>query len=195
MLKKHLVDFFAEAGEWARQRWWPLRLLLCLYFVYAFINHLRDPFYQSWFKPINLGIHELGHILFSLFGQFLAVAGGSIFQLLVPVISVFIFYRQRDFFAISVSAMWLSTNLFDVSTYIADAREMELPLVSPFGGDDIIHDWNYLLGKLGLLNWDRFLAGTVKTWAIVSMFAGLAFAAWLLMEMIKVNFRKKKNYT
>ncbi len=185
MIKKFPGGFFAEAGEWARKRWWPLRLLLWLYFSYVFFNHLRDPFYQSWFKPINLGIHELGHVLFSMFGQFLAIAGGSIVQLLVPVISFFIFYRQRDFFAISVSAMWLSTNLFDVSTYMADARAMELPLVSPFGGDDVIHDWNFLLERMNLLKMDYLLAGMVKAFAVVSMVAGLSFAGWLLLKMIR----------
>lgn len=162
-------------------------MLLWLYFAYVFFNHLRNPFYQSWFKPINLGIHELGHILFSLFGQFLAIAGGSIVQLLVPLISFFIFYRQRDFFAISVSAMWLSTNLFDVSTYMADARGMELPLVSPFGVGNVIHDWNFLLERMGLLKLDYFLAGTIKAFAVISMVAGLSFAGWLLLKMSKAR--------
>jgi hypothetical protein len=195
MLKKYPTYFFADAKEWAGQRWWVFRLMLFIYFIYVLINHLRDPFYQSWFKPINLGIHELGHLVFGFMGQFLAVAGGSIIQVLVPIVFLYIFYRQRDYFAISVSFMWLSTNLFDISTYMADAREMELPLVSPFGGDDIIHDWNFLLEKTGLLNSDHFLAGIVKFGAVVSMVAGLALAGWLLLIMIKSSLRSKKIFT
>lgn len=44
---------------------------------------------------LNLGIHELGHMLFRPAGEFLCIAGGTILQLLIPIISVFMFVRQQ----------------------------------------------------------------------------------------------------
>ena len=44
-----------------------------------------------------------------------------------------------------------STNLMNVSVYMADAWAMQLLLVSLGGGDEVIHDWNWLFTKLGLL--------------------------------------------
>jgi hypothetical protein len=68
---------------------------------------------------------------------------------------------------------------------MADARKMALPLVTPFGGEEIIHDWNYLLGKLGLLHLDTVLGGFVRVFAVLNMVIGLAFGAWLILKMFK----------
>jgi hypothetical protein len=141
--------------------------------------------YQSIFDGLNLGIHELGHLIFIPFGRFLTVAGGTITQCLVPLISFFMFYKQRDFFAICVSFCWMGTNLFSIAVYMADARKMALPLVTPFGGEEIIHDWNYLLGKLDLLHLDTVLGGFVRVFAVLNMVIGLAFGAWLILKMFK----------
>ena len=93
--------FLSAAREWAAGRSATLRLLLWGYFVYAFVRHLGDPLYKSLFGALNLGVHELGHVIFSPFGQFLSIAAGSFVQCLVPGVSFFMFYRQRDFFAVS----------------------------------------------------------------------------------------------
>jgi len=95
------------------------------------------------------------------------------------------FYRQKDFFAFTVSFCWMGTNLFSIAVYMADARAMALPLVTPFGGEEIIHDWNYLLGKLGLINSDAVLGDFVRVLAILNMVVGLTFGAWLILKMFK----------
>jgi hypothetical protein len=177
--------FFDEARDWAQTKFWLLRIILWGYFIFVFINHLMDPQYQSLFKPLNLGIHELGHFLTRPLGMFISISGGSFLQCLVPVISFFMFLRQKDFFALSVAFCWLSTNLFDVATYIADARKTELVLVTPFGGSEVIHDWNYLLEKLGMLELDGTFAFITRIEASISMVLGLGFGAWLLWHMIK----------
>jgi len=184
-LKDWNESFFHEASVWAEDKFAPLRLILWLFLLYVLLRHLGDPMYQSIFKPLNLGIHELGHLIFSPFGQFLTVAGGTIAQCLVPLISFFMFYRQKDYFAFTVSFCWMGTNLFSVAGYMADARAMALPLVTPFGGEEIIHDWNYLLGKLGLLHSNTVLGGFVRLLAILNMVIGLTFGAWLLLKMFK----------
>src|SRR5207253_2494489 len=43
--------------------------------------------------------------------------------------------RQPDWFAVTFSGAWLATNLYGVATYVADAREMDLPLVTVGGGE------------------------------------------------------------
>jgi hypothetical protein len=184
-LKDWFESFFHEASVWAEDKFAPLRLILWLFLLYVLLRHLGDPMYQSIFKPLNLGIHELGHLIFSPLGQFLAVAGGTIAQCLVPLISFFMFYRQKDFFAFTVSFCWMGTNLFSIAVYMADARAMALTLVTPFGGEEIIHDWNYLLGKLGLINSDAVLGGFVRMLAILNMVVGLTFGAWLILNMFK----------
>ena len=70
--------------------------------------------------------------------------------------------------------------------YAADARAQMVPLVSPFGGAPG-HDWNYLLGTLGLLGRDQVIRGTFHVAGILTMGAGLLGAVWVLRVMARVN--------
>ncbi len=173
------------ARAWARGRNPWIRLPLLAWFGYILVRHLGDPDYESLFGGLNLVIHEAGHLVFGWFGEFPGVAGGTILQLSAPLIAALVFWRQRDRFAVAVAACWLSTNLFNVARYAGDARVQELPLVSPTSGDPI-HDWHYMLGRLGLLTWDTAIAGALRRLAVVTMLAGLAAGAWLLWQMIRL---------
>ena len=119
-------DLRSEAADWCRGRAWLVRLPFLVWFSYILVRHLASSAYESLFGSLNLGLHEFGHFVFRPLGEFMMYAGGSLFQCLVPVLSVGMFFRQRDFFAIAVSFGWLSTNLFYVATYAADARAMDL---------------------------------------------------------------------
>ncbi|MDD5166643.1 MAG: hypothetical protein PHQ57_04580 [Candidatus Omnitrophica bacterium] len=182
-------DIRQEALDWCKGKNWHWRLLILAWFAYVLFRHLNDPMYNSILGALNLGIHELGHFVFGLFGNFLGVLGGTLLQCFVPVLSVANFYHQRDFFAIALSFGWLSTNFFDVARYIADARAMELPLVSPFGMS-AIHDWNHLLSKLGLLEYDHMLSFSIKVLALISMLACLVAGGWLIWQM---KLQKEEN--
>ena len=105
--------------------------------------------YRAWhfFDGIDLVIHEAGHVFFSPFGEFLTVAGGSIFQVLVPLVFVLYFIRRSDIFSGSFVSMWLGQSLVNVAVYAGDAQKMELPLLG-----NGTHDWNYLLTSLNLLS-------------------------------------------
>jgi hypothetical protein len=173
-----------DARSWCRGKPWFLYLPLALYMAYAFIRHLADPDYSSILAPLNLGIHELGHFVFGFTGRFLAVLGGSLLELTVPCFALFNFRKLGDYFAMALSLGWFSTALFGVSRYIGDARSMELPLVTPFGGDSVIHDWNYILSELDLLAHDAVLSGAVKAAAVLAMLACLSACGWLLLKMI-----------
>jgi hypothetical protein len=176
-------DFSDEVAGWCRGRSWFVRAPLLAWLAWILLQSLLDPTYQSWWKPLNLGIHELGHYLFAPFGQTLRIAGGSILQCLAPVLAAFLFWRQqRDWFAVAVCAGWLGTNFFDLATYIADARTQLLPLVSP-GGGDVVHDWNYLLGAAGHLDWDSTIALALRGGAVAAMAVSLLFGGWVLLLM------------
>ncbi|RKZ34872.1 hypothetical protein DRQ33_01175, partial [bacterium] len=94
-LNREILD---DIREWSRGRNPIFRIILLLFFLYIGIRHLADPMFNSIFKSLNLGIHELGHIVFGPFGEFLSIAGGTILQCLMPVISMLMFYNQRDYF-------------------------------------------------------------------------------------------------
>ncbi|MCU0650796.1 MAG: hypothetical protein MUC52_00985 [Candidatus Omnitrophica bacterium] len=182
-----------EAVEWCKGRNWVLRAPLLAYFAYVFIRHLRDPLYTSILGGLNLGIHELGHMVSGFLGESVSVAGGTILQLAVPVFAFFNFYRQRDFFAIALTFGWLSTNFFNVATYVADARKMELPLVS-IGGGGVYHDWQYMLSGINALEYDTGIAVIIRLFAVFSMLACFISGAWLLLQMAANSREAGENY-
>jgi len=115
---------------------------------------------------VNLIAHEAGHLLFSYFGEFIQVIGGTVGQLFVPIAFTVYFFMRRELYSSAVTLFWTGQNCFGISVYIKDAQAMVLPLYS-VGGDDPVHDWNYILLKLGLLRWDHAIGNAVFVLGIV----------------------------
>jgi hypothetical protein len=162
--------------------WW-YRAPLLLPLGWILFRHVGAADYSSIFGGLNLAIHEAGHLLFMWSrNDFLTVAGGTILQCLCPVFAGIMFYRQKDFFAITIALFWLGTNFTHIAPYAADARAQLLPLVSPFPGAPG-HDWNYLLGTLGLLRQDQVVGGAFRAAGILTMGASVAASVWNLRVM------------
>ncbi len=162
---------------------WP-RIPVLLLMGYWALRHFANNEYQSIFSAINLGIHEIGHVVFGPFGEFLAFAGGTILQLAAPIAALVMMLRQRDLFAVTFVCTWLATNIYGVALYMGDARTQLLPLVS-LGNGDPMHDWAYLLGRLGLLQQDTTLAALVRFSGSLTFAAAFAAGAWLLWQMAR----------
>ncbi len=127
-------------------------LLLLAYGLYDLAHLGRG----SLLDGVDLAIHETGHLVFGPFGEFIGFAGGTLFQLIMPFTFVGYFARRGDQHAASVALWWVGQNCGHIAYYVADARAMALPLVG--GGE---HDWNYLLGELGLLARDQAIARAI----------------------------------
>ena len=127
---------------------------------------------------VFIPIHEGGHALFRMFGEFVMVAGGTVLQLLVPVLlaSYFIIHRQVQ--GVAFCLFFMFEQFLPIATYMADARAQELPLLSLGGGDDVIHDWNYLFEKLSVLDHDIQIAGFVRFIGWLGMIAVVVWLIW-----------------
>jgi len=106
----------------------------------------------------DLLFHEAGHVVFGFLGEFIGMLGGTLLQLIIPAAVVFEFIRRQKMYSASIALFWVAQNFFHISVYVKDARTMALPLVG--GG---IHDWNYMLGRVGLLPWDQAVGNLVWT--------------------------------
>jgi len=149
-------------------------------------GYLGDPLHRSIFDGVNLAFHEMGHAAFFWFGdRILTVAGGTIFQLGIPIVAGgYLLRKQNDPFGAAVCLFWLGTALFSAGVYAADARAQELPLVSPFGPVDVdSHDWTVMLLKYGMLSRDQAIGAALRRSGIVAMVASIAGGAWVLRVM------------
>jgi len=130
---------------------------------------------------VDLIAHEAGHLLFGWFGQFLGVLGGTLGQLLVPIVIALYFAFRQEIYSSAVTLFWVGKNFFNVSVYLRDARDMSLPLVN-IGGGEVIHDWHYLLSTMGLLRWDRVLGNTVFLVGLVFVVASVILGFYFSYE-------------
>ena len=125
----------------------------------------------------NLAFHEAGHLLLSFAGSTLHYLGGTLAQLAVPLLlGARLLVRDRRPLGAAFCVWWLGESLINVSIFMADARELALPLVG--GGD---HDWNELFFRFGLLAQPSVDRVSTLTHAVgvTIMLAGLAWVAAL----------------
>src|SRR6185436_11597293 len=97
---------------------------------------------------VDLVFHEAGHVIFGIFGRFLGILGGSLNQVLIPAICTGYFVWHRQPAAAAVMLFWVGESVTDVAIYVADGRDMALPLLA----EGLIHDWNWILSELSLRN-------------------------------------------
>lgn len=180
----------AGLNEWivehVRGRIWWLRAPLLIAFAWMLRGYLDDPLYRSVFEGVNLGFHEMGHAAFFWLGdRLLTVAGGTIFQIAVPIAAgAYLLRKQQDPFGATVCVFWLGTALFGTGVYAADARAQALPLVSPFGPVDVdSHDWTVMLLRFGMLTKDEAIGAALRGSGIAAMALSIASGAWVLRLM------------
>lgn len=122
----------------------------------------------------NLGFHELGHLIFGMFGEFLMFLGGTIGQLAAPAIIVIYGFVSGRRFLSAAGGAWLAQSMVNVSVYVGDARSQKLQLI---GGE---HDWNYLLSRLGVLSFDRTIASAIYLLALLVLLASVVLGVYAL---------------
>jgi hypothetical protein len=127
-----------------------------VYFLYYCFS------YKDWHlvDNINLIIHEAGHSIFILLGQFVSLLGGTILQIMLPIVFVVYFIWREEYFSASLLLFWVGQNFINVSVYVSDAIVMQLPLL---GGDSSIHDWNSILQTVGLLKYSNTIGSFIYT--------------------------------
>ena len=131
---------------------------------------------ESWvpiLDSLNLVFHEAGHPLFGIFGHTIGFLGGTLMQLLVPLLVTGACWGKRQAAAIGLGGFWFFQNFLNIARYMADARTQELPLVG--GGE---HDWGTLFGQWGLLAQDTAIAKAVALLGWIGMGSCLAWILW-----------------
>jgi hypothetical protein len=137
-------------------------------------------------------IHEFGHILFRPFGEFMTLLGGSLFQILLPLVFGGVFLvKNRDPFAASVMLWWSAVAVMDVAPYIYDAWAPQHVLLTGRTGDTGSHDFIDTLGDLGLLHKAQPIGRGVHAFGVIGMVLALVWGAGLVWQ----QYRRWKSST
>jgi hypothetical protein len=124
----------------------------------TFQGRAHMPFVLWVIDTIDLFTHEGGHFFFGFMGRLIYFMGGSLMQVVLPSLAIWVFLKSGTRTLIG-TLYWLGQNLVNVSVYIGDAPYRRLPLIS----DSAIHDWNWIFRDLGNME----LAGPVSTFVLV----------------------------
>ena len=147
-----------------------------------------DEAMNSVWHNVDLPIHEAGHIIFGFLGEFIQYLGGSLMQLLMPLVVLFAFLiKNRDAFGASLALWWFGQNFLDLSPYINDARDQVIILLGGVTGQEApgYHDWNYLLGRLGWLRYDHLLARLSHNAGGIIILTALIWGGYILYRQFE----------
>jgi len=144
----------------------------CLFALYLF-NCISHPDDFHFIGGVDLIIHEAGHFIFIFLGQFMHILGGSLTQVLIPAIFAAYFFFRKDMFSGGIILMWTAESIIEVARYAADAIVMQLPLL---GGDNVIHDWNYLFTATQLLKYTQPISTVMYDIGLLVFITGIVLA-------------------
>jgi len=138
---------------------------------------------------LDIAVHEVGHKLFSPFGDLVMLIMGTGFQILFPFVVGLVFgIWKRNLIAWGVCWAWSANAMCDGARYIYDAPRGELMLL---GAGDGLGDWSKILGpehfdKLYLA--DR-LASQLRTLGIITWFVAVGLVVFSLVHSVRGNRR------
>ena len=155
-------SIFSNLPETAMQINYPKLIFAVLASIYFFLIAYA-PAQGSFLDIVDLPIHETGHLLFRPFGEFMMVAGGSLFQIIIPAVFVGYFWWNEKYYSAVIVLFWVGQSLLNVFIYAADAVVMQIVLLGGLtGSEGSFHDWNYLLTETGLINSTKTVAGLIR---------------------------------
>jgi hypothetical protein len=167
-----------------------LFLVILVWGIKLILTPMGDDYKMSSFMHlINLPFHEAGHMVFRPLGQWMTSLGGTLGQLLMPLVCLAVFLlKARNAFGASVCLWWFGENFMDIAPYVNDARALQLPLLggnvgesSPYG----FHDWEYILNEIGWIRYDHTLAQMADKSGALIVLASLAWGGYLLFKQYK----------
>jgi len=137
---------------------------------------------ESFLHLVNLPFHEAGHIFFTPFGRFIQILGGTLGQLLIPMVVTGTFIRQHQPYAASIGLWWLGESFMDIAPYIDDARAGQLMLVGGVTGSEVedYHDWEGILSRLGMMSYDHALARVAFCLGFLVMLTAVCWGGYIL---------------
>ena len=85
-------------------------------------------------------------------------------------------HRQAQ--GVAFCLFFMFEQFLPIATYMADARAQDLPLLTIGDAEYVIHDWNYLFGKSGVLDHDIQIAGFTRFLGWLGMIAVVIWLLW-----------------
>lgn len=164
---------------------WARTVMLLAFVVWSFMlirmDYRTGEMGGSFIHRPLLIFHEAGHVIFLPFGQWVMVLGGTLGQLIMPVIlGAALLVKNRDPFGASIGLWFFGVSLLDIAPYMYDALHPQLILLSGMTGEEGGHDWIYLFSSLGLLRASQWFGGVIHTLGAFTTILAMVWGGWAL---------------
>lgn len=150
---------------------------------------LNDDGYIRVIDDLNLVFHEAGHLIFGIFGYTPGLWGGTLGQLLMPLICAGVFLWRRWYVSVAVILLWFFQNFFNIAVYAGDARAQVLPLLG--GGK---HDWATILTGMNAMHLDTSIATGLRAAGWTGLALTLAWIIFLWLRDRRVSIKHQGKY-
>ncbi len=150
--------------------------------------------FHNLINGANMIVHEAGHGICYLLPcpQFFTFLNGTLFQLTLPIIFIYYYYKRENKILAGLGSVWLAQNLVYVAWYMSYAQT---PNLYPFFlGGSAIHDFWYIFSQLGVLEYDWLISGFVRVVAVILLFCSYMYLLYIsfLQKNRRANRRVSK---
>lgn len=188
------VGLLEKIREWCRGKSGNARLPFAVYCGGLLVVYFFNQDAAANIDLLNALLHKLGHFIWGLIVPDTPIAGGWLIQFGAPVVAMFVFYRNFDYFGVALSFAWAGTALLWNAPYCirADAGEAgEFP-PSILNMNEPLHDWNYLLTNTNSLQDAGAIAESMRWGGLLALAFGLYFLGSQLYFMYTLEERRKE---
>jgi len=164
---------------------WMLVMLLAAFALWGSVLIVQDvstgELGSTFLHRPLLIFHEAGHVVFAFLGHWMMIAGGTLGQLLMPlVLAGALLLKNRDPFGAAIGMWFLGISLLDIAPYMYDALHPQLMLLSGTTGEEGGHDWIFLFSSLGWMAKSQTIGLVTHKLGALVVTASVAWAGWLL---------------
>jgi DNA-directed RNA polymerase subunit RPC12/RpoP len=175
------------ADEPDSMQFWFRAVLLGGFLIWGarliFMDYRTGEIAQSFIHGPLLIFHEAGHVVFRIFGHWVSVLGGTLGQLVMPLIlGIALLWKNRDPFGAAIGLWLFGVSVLDVAPYMFDALHPQLMLLSGSTGEAGGHDWIYLFDSMGLLKKSQTIGAVTHAIGALIVVASMAWAARVLIK-------------
>ncbi|WP_345974501.1 hypothetical protein [Sulfurimonas sp. HSL3-7] len=164
--------------------------------IHGKMIHLNfDGVMQSFHNVLNSAnmiVHEAGHGVCYLFAcpELITALNGTVFQLLLPMIFIYYYYKRENSIVMGLGAIWLAQNLVYVAWYMSTSHTPQrYPFFIP-GADK--HDFWFIFREVGVYEYDWLISGAVRVIAVVLLLVSYGYL--LYIAFLKNESRRRRGF-
>jgi hypothetical protein len=122
----------------------------------------------------NWPFHEFGHVFFRILADTASLYGGTLMQLIVPLVCAAAFIRQEEPVGTAVCGVWFFENFLYIAWYMSTNRD-DFPLLP----EGLEHDFDLIFARWGAQSLQMQVAGITRT---IGWLGIAAVWIWLLVR-------------